>query len=472
MALNQAILRAQPGKQESFLACRAEIALYGGGAGGGKTFALLMEPTRHIANPLFRSIIFRRKTTEIRNPGGLWDESLKIYYGLQGRPRETFLDWVFPSGFIHKFAHLEYEKNIHDYQGSQIPFIGFDEANQFTWRMVSYMFSRNRSMSGVRGYMRMTCNPDPDSWIRPFIDWWIDDKGFAIEERSGIIRYFAVISDKVEWAGKKEELEKKFGAECSPKSFTFIPSSVYDNKILLEKDPGYLANLKNMSLLDRSRLLERNWNIRPSAGVFFKRRYFEVVDAAPSAREIVKVVRAWDHAATEVDEASAPDSSGKDPDWTVGVKMAMTKDGLFYILDMVRHRLSSFGVERLTYNTASQDGINTKIKIFQDPGSAGVYEADAYIRLLAGYEIECEKIITNKVGAAKPLSAQAERGNVKVLRGDWNERFFLELENFPDGAHDDIVDSTSAAFNALNADKTGNFSKEFVPQSQKPKMEW
>ena len=110
----------------------------------------------------------------IRAEGGLWDASKSIYSLIDAAyPRDSRLEWVFPSNVKLKFSHLEYEKNIYDWQGSEIPFIGFDELTHFTSSMFFYLLSRNRSTCGVKPYIRATCNPDPDSWVADLIAWWI-----------------------------------------------------------------------------------------------------------------------------------------------------------------------------------------------------------------------------------------------------------------------------------------------------------
>ena len=452
-------LKPQEGPQELFLSTSADIAIYGGAAGGGKSWALLVEPLRHYLNKNFNGIIFRRTTKQVRNIGGLWDESAKIYPYLGAKPKESTLEWNFTSGMRLQFAHIEYENNIYDYQGSQFPYIGFDELTHFTERQFFYLLSRNRSMSGVPGYIRATTNPDCDSWVRKFIDWWIDKTtGYAIPERSGVIRWFIRENDDFIWGDTRQELIDKYGADQLPKSVTFIKADINDNKILMEKDPSYLSNLMALSRLDRERLGKGNWNIRATAGTIFKKFWFEVVDVLPIMKS---EIRAWDHASTKLKP-----NDKRDPDYTVGLKMDHGIDGYYYITDLIRERLTSFQVESITINTARQDGIKTKVKIFKDPGSAGDYEANAYVRLLAGFNIEVEKISTNKVAAAKPLSAQAEAGNVKVLRANWNDVFFNELENFPDGAHDDIVDALSSGYNCLMSQNVGKFSKEFI--NEKP----
>lgn len=280
-------LRPQPGPQETFLSSPADIAIYGGAAGGGKSFALLLEPMRHISNPNFGAVIFRRTTPQIRNEGGLWDESTKIYSVIGAKPREHVLEHKFPSGAVVSFSHLEYNKTVLNYQGSQIPLIGFDELTHFTEKQFWYMLSRNRSTCGVRPYIRATCNPDPDSFVATLIDWWINpDTGYAFPDRSGVVRYFARINDELHWADKPEELEKEFPEACwqtidgervriGPKSLTFIAASVEDNKELMRKDPGYISNLNALPTIDRERLKHGNWKIRDESASIIKAKWWQ-----------------------------------------------------------------------------------------------------------------------------------------------------------------------------------------------------
>ncbi|MDQ7776297.1 MAG: terminase family protein [Paracoccus aminovorans] len=128
-AINE--IRPQPGPQTQFLSSPADIAIYGGGAGGGKTWALLMEPLRHSANPDFGAVFFRRTTVQIRNEGGLWDESVKLYPLIGAAPKEVTLEWKFPSGASLSMAHLEHDKTVANWQGSQIALLLFDELDAF-----------------------------------------------------------------------------------------------------------------------------------------------------------------------------------------------------------------------------------------------------------------------------------------------------------------------------------------------------
>lgn len=436
------IITPQAGPQTEFLKTPADIALFGGGAGGGKSYGLLLKPLQQYTNPEYGCVIFRRNTVQVRNQGGLWDTSFQLYSPLRGaHPREAFLEWEFASGMRVKFAHLENDHTVYDYQGSQIALIGFDELTHFSEQQFFYMLSRNRSMSGVPGRIRATTNPDCDSWVRKLVDWWINEEGYPIKERSGVLRWFIRQDDEIIWANTKEELINTYGVTQIPKSFTFIPSLVQDNKILMQKDPNYLSNLMALSRVERLRLLGGNWNVRESAGNIFKREWFTVVDAVPSGW--IRMCRYWDRAATK------PSETNKDPDWTRGLKLYKYPNGSFCVVDLKSTRDSPGQVEALVKATASQDSSSCMIVGEQDPGSAGVADALNFVKMLAGYHVSVRKISNDKLTRAKPVSAQCEVGNIKVLRAPWNDSFFQELENFPDGAHDDIVDVLSGAFNEL-----------------------
>lgn len=267
------IVRPQPGLQEKALSNPADILIFGAAAGVGKTFTLLIESIRNINVEGFGAVIFRRTSPQIRNEGGLWDTSVKIYPHTGGRPRESFLEWEFWNGNKIKFSHLEYEKNILDWQGSQIPFIGFDELTHFTKKMFFYLLSRNRSVCGVKPYVRATCNPDPESWVADFISWWIDQEtGYAIPERDGVVRYLVVDGENCIWGDTEEEviekaayliqpLVEKSGIEAKQfvKSVSFVTGNIYENKELLKVNPGYLANLLSQDEATRMSLLHSNW---------------------------------------------------------------------------------------------------------------------------------------------------------------------------------------------------------------------
>jgi predicted phage terminase large subunit-like protein len=441
-------LRPQPGPQEAFLSTPADIAIYGGAAFGGKSFALLLESIRHTENPKFGAVIFRRTTKMIRAEGGLWDTAEEIFPRLEAVSNLSNLAWTFPSGAKVTFAHLEHEKNKLDWQGAQVAMIGFDELTHFTASQFWYLLSRNRSGSGVAGYIRATTNPDPDSWVAELIAWWIDpETGYAIPERSGVVRWFVRYRNELIWADSPEELKEQF-PNLDPKSLTFIASSFRDNKIGMEKDPAYMASLDALPEVDRERLKFGNWKIKPAAGDFFKEEWFEIVERIPDHMPLVWV-RYWDRAAT------APSTSNPDPDYTAGILVGKDRaKGIYYVADLVHERKDAGEVLHLVKGTAQVDGVGKPIALEHDPAQAGKAEMAMYTRELAGFDVRPIPKTQSKEAVWRVASAQARGGNIKVLRAPWNKPFFNELVNLPKGKHDDIADSLGGAVGFLELDNT------------------
>jgi predicted phage terminase large subunit-like protein len=452
----RATISAQPGPQTAFLRSEADICIYGGAAGGGKTVGLILEPLRHVSRVAnFAAVFFRRTTPQITNPGALWDESLNFYPRLGGTPHLGVHEWRWPRASKIKFSHLQLETTVHDWQGAQITLICFDELTHFTAYQFFYMVSRNRSTCGVRPYIRATCNPDADSWVAEFLAWWIDQEtGFPLPERVGVLRYYIRVSDRIVWADRAEDLMQYMprpedlppGVDPPrPISVTFIPAKVFDNPALLQVNPDYLAWLLSLPLLERERLLVGNWKIRAAAGLYFKREWCAVVDEVPADLEIV---RYWDLAATEKTELN-------DPDWTVGIKLGRDKNGGCWLLDMVRERANPGDVERLLLNTATHDGKRVSIGFGKDPGQAGKSQALHLVRALSGFTVAPASESGDKITRFGPFSSQCRIGNLKIRRGRWNEDLFRVLEGFPDLAHDDEADACSGALDMLNLPMNG-----------------
>lgn len=446
-------IRPQPGPQEVFLTSEADIAIYGGAAFAGKTFGLLMECLRIKDVPGSSAVVFRRTLKQATNPGGLWDESCGLFGSFGAEPSVGRMEHRFPySGAIVKFAGMEHPNDRFDWDGAQIPLLCFDQLEHFEWVQFWYMLSRNRDPSGqVRPYLRATCNPDPDSWLATFISWWIDPvSGFPIPERAGVLRWFVRgADDSPIWADSREELEEEYGEDCGPLSVTFIPGTIYDNQIGMQRDPGYESKLKNMGRVERERLLGGNWKIRSAAGLLFRREWCTFLDEPPRPEELEAVVRAWDLAATEKREDN-------DPAFTAGVKMGRYRHSgrhgernRWVILHVKRGQWRPSKVEATLLTTAKEDGKHVRVRGPQDPGQAGKDQAQRLVSLLAGFDARFRPETGDKETRFNPVSAQAEHGNIDIVRGDWNDDFLRVLESFPDGKIKDDADACSAAFDEL-----------------------
>ena len=441
-------LAPQAGPQTQFMASSADIIIYGGAAGGGKTYALLLEALRHKDVKSFGAVIFRHNYNQITAEGGLWDASQKIFNQVPDAHsrKSPKLHWRFDGGAKLSFAHIERDEDLKSWQGTEIAYIGFDELTHFTKHQFLYMLSRNRTTCGIRPYVRATCNPDSDSWVAEFISWWIDQEtGYAIPERSGQIRWMVVLNDIIYWGDTPEELAKKYEVNVEDcKSVTFIASRLEDNKILMESDPGYLANLKAMTEVDMERLLRGNWKIKAAAGSFFKRSQVgEILTEVP--KDLVAVCRGWDLAATDKDEDD-------EAAFTAGVLMGRRENGRFVIIDVINRQLKAGDVRSTVLVTAKMDHAKyawCRQRLPQDPGQAGKDQKASYMEMLAGFDVHMIPESGDKATRAEPMAAQWQHGMVDLVAGEWNEAYLNQLESFPDSKWKDMVDASSSAFNEI-----------------------
>lgn len=328
----------------------------------------------------------------------------------------------------------------------------YDELTHFSRFQFFYMLSRARSMSGIKPYIRGSTNPDSDSWVAEFISWWINQEtGYPIPERSGVLRYLIRVDDKLIWADSKAELMAQH--DCGPddiNSVTFVPSKATDNPLGLKTDPSYIGRLKAMSRVERARLLDGNWKIRPVAGMYFPRFDTTILDWKPN--DVVKWIRSWDLAASE-------ESEGRDPDWTCGVLAGRRANGKIVIADVVRVRRKAADVRSLVKNMAHKDGKEIWLSVPRDPGQAGKEQAESYLQMLQGFTVISRAITRNKLIMAEPAAALWQQGNIELVRADWNEVFLQELEQFPEGRHDDLVDCLSACVRNLPGHAKPDYSQ-------------
>jgi predicted phage terminase large subunit-like protein len=196
-------------------------------------------------------------------------------------------------------------------------------------------------------------------------------------------------------------------------------------------DVDALANYK--TVLGRSFHALYQQEPQEQEGDFFKRSWFDVVREAP--RDAHRL-RYWDKGATV------------DGDYTAGVLLAYD-DSTFYVEDVVRGQWTSHERNRIMLKTAQADGRDVRVRLEQEPGSSGVDSVKEIIRMLVGYAVAADRVTGDKGVRAEPFAAQAEAGNVRMVRAPWNAAYIDELTSFPNGTHDDQVDASSGAFNIL-----------------------
>ncbi len=172
----------------------------------------------------------------------------------------------------------------------------------------------------------------------------------------------------------------------------------------------------------------------PRGGGMFKRKWFTVVDKAPD--NAYRWCRGWDLAATDKNKAA----------YTASVKIGMTMDERLVIADVVRGKWEPLDVETELMRATRADGFECPQSIPQDPGQAGKSQKSHYARLLHGYNVHFSPESGSKPNRAIPLAAQAEAGNIMIVRGPWNDAFLAEASLFPYGDFLDQIDAASRSY--------------------------
>jgi hypothetical protein len=229
------IFKANEGPQENFLAAGETDVLYGGSAGGGKSYAMIVDPLRFAHKPAHRALILRRSMPELRE---LIDKSRELYpKAFPGcKYREVEKLWNFPSGAKIEFGFLERDADVYRYQGQAYSWIGFDEIThlptEFSW---NYLASRLRTTDPeITPYMRCTANPGGVGahWVKK--------------------RYISPAPPNDSFLGADGITRK------------FIPARLQDNPYLAY-DGRYEQMLKSLPPAQRKQLLEGDWDVAEGA---------------------------------------------------------------------------------------------------------------------------------------------------------------------------------------------------------------
>jgi hypothetical protein len=261
-----------------------------------------METLKDVYNPHFNAIILRNE----RNDSVSLTKDATLLYSQFGTYNKAMNDmtWNFYKGGSLRFEFYSgaYDAFVQRFQGKQYAYVGVDEITHMPYKKFKYIITVNRNAFGIRNRVYGTCNPDPDSWVRQFIDWWIGEDGLPISERSGKIRYCFMDGDSpssIYWGDTREEVYgqcrdiidrlwkpafAKFGYDKLTmfiKSATFIKGSIEENEKLLASDPNYVANLAQQDEEQRARDLEGNWNYKAIGNDMIKMGDLEAMYVQP-----------------------------------------------------------------------------------------------------------------------------------------------------------------------------------------------
>lgn len=416
---------------------------------------------------------------QLKVSGGIVDESHQIYPYFGGIFKAQALKWVFPSGATLQFAAIGDDRDLPGWQGSQLTNVLVDEAAEWTEKQILFLLTRMRS-ANFKGKLQMVLSANPNSqsylmnWVEPLLD---PETGVPKPGTENITRWFVVVNDKTRFANTKEELYemygqgKTMGVDFIPKSFKFVPLSIYDNTPLLRNNSQYLANLLSQSRANQLKYLHGSWTAVANGGLVWKTEWAErnLVDIKDVPLDCTWV-RAYDL-------ATAPSSSEStnSNDWSVSAKLGKSKStGLYYVKDVTRFRKTLFETLDEIANTAYADGVeDCQVVIPRDPGAGGLFASQYMVKELAERGVAVKLDITSghssKMGKFLPFCSVSENNLVKWVKGvDWEDTW-SELAEFTGERStrtrkDDRVDAISSAFKQIA--KTNNLPTFTLPNSE------
>jgi predicted phage terminase large subunit-like protein len=384
-------------RQAEFLALDVLEALYGGAAFGAKSSALLMAALQYVDEPGYAALLLRRTYADLAKPGALMDRAESWLRPTDARWVASERRWLFPSGASLSFGYVERFPDVYQYQSAEYQFIGFDELTQHEERCYTYLFSRLRRRSGVRIPLRMRAASNPGGIGHEWV--------------------------KARFVGE--------GAVA-----TFVPAQLEDNPHV--DIAAYRRSLAELDDVTRAQLERGDWDVVP-AGDLFSRAWFDGQSVDPvDVPKDAQRIRYWDKAGTHGAGA-----------YTAGVRMARSRDGRYFVEDMVRGQWEAAEREPQIRATAEADGRIVTVWQEQEPGSGGKESAQATARNLVGFHVEWETVTGDKATRARPFATQCKAHNVYIVRGSWNTAYLNELAAAPNGPYMDQVDASSGAFNKL-----------------------
>ena len=312
---------------------------------------------------------------------------------------------------------------------------------------------RNSSSSIENKSFWISCNPDGDSWLLDWVRWYIypeeagDKAGLPNPERNGVERYIGRVAGKTVFADTEEEFISKYfdpalsvddPSQPAPLTLTVLLGNVYDNPVLVKKQPQYVANLRSMPEVEMRRNLLGDWFARAQNSSMFSRGWVEEVDDIDPAL-IVSTVRAYDLAGTLSSDVTPH------PDYTACVKMSKLTDGRYIIRDVQRTRITVGNWLNFIRDNAIRDRENGEfvtilLPIDPNPSAKLGIQMLSYELNDAGFVVKLEAQHFKKLEAFRPFASRAENGGILVIKdcgNDFdsenyytNDFWYKELEDF------------------------------------------
>lgn len=492
-------VRPQEGKQtlaySMMVNGKVDFIILGGARFGGKSEILSMVPLAFSDDQSFRGIFFRRQYDEIMGANGLWQKAQNQYTLFNGSPRVSNAKWVFPSGAEQEYRHMYQESDKESHRGKGYSLIGFDEIDQFSKDQVTFLMTCLRSEAEMDSFCVGTVNPNPNSWVLPLIEWYLDETGKPREDRCGAIRYFIVYDNDFIFGDSEEYFKEEYpdalwvtmpnGEKIytPPKRFSYVFFNIFDNPLGIRSNPRYLSELNNLPDHERDSQLYGNWYSKPKSESLWSRDWIRgnrgerVITRDKVPLDTIKM--------RGVDKAhSIPSDVYKYPDYTAfSPRIEKDTKGFYYlfgdyhpsIIDKmykpsdkpVHGRFRKLAGERdtLIATQAKFDGRDTKVVLTRDKG-AGSGDHMYTLALLTQEKIKvCEDKSASNVAGKKlkdflPFANACQQGLVFIVEDSFSNEtlsaYYKELEDFngersTSMRKDDFVDATAMTFNAIQS---------------------
>ena len=398
--------------------------LFGGAAGGGKSFALVADVYEYCKLPKASALLFRRTFPELQE--SIINKALEFYPLESYKYNSSEKIMTFVNGSRLKFGYLENENDKFRYQGGEWGYIGFDELTHFSETQYLYMKSRNRNTKGYPNVMRGTSNPGGK-----YHDW-VKDR-FIDKAKPNEIR------ETIEEVGEKKYVTK----------LLYIPSLLKDNPNLNEDE--YTKSLMHLPDIEREALLNGNWEL--SFGEIFKRSDFKVITEEQfKLMTNFEVDEDW-----ELEEGYGETSLINYMTVDVAVTNSKTSDSSAFTIGCIDPNNNKYVKKSAAKKLLSNDLLEQTLKYARDYECMEIGIEDSavsktfienlqdaiYIRNLPYVITKLKPNGRNKEARIQQYILSAMNQNRLYFIDKVDEDLISEAINFPNAIHDDLLDSTA-----------------------------